>query len=136
MSQADLDAVKTLFVAFAGRDLDAVARVLDPKVEIRPAIVGGPEGVVYRAGNSTFLVYPSAYAGTNKATAMSFQVPADTVGVEVAALRERDITFQTFDAEGITWDDGVASAGDVFRSVWFEDPDGNILNVETDNVQL
>ena len=95
-----------------------------------------PEGVVYRAGNSMFLVYPSAYAGTNKATAMSFQVPADKFDDEVAALRERDITFQTFDAEGITWDDGVASAGDVFRSVWFEDPDGNILNVETDNVQL
>ena len=56
MSQEDLDAVKTLFVAFAGRDLDAVARVLDPKVEIRPAIVGGPERVVYRglSGNSDF----------------------------------------------------------------------------------
>src|SRR5512132_3804960 len=56
MSQEDLDAVKALFVAFAGRDLDAVARVLDPKVEIRPAIVGGPEGVVYRglSGNSDF----------------------------------------------------------------------------------
>jgi catechol 2,3-dioxygenase-like lactoylglutathione lyase family enzyme len=93
-----------------------------------------PEGVVYRAGNSMFLVYPSAYAGTNKATAMSFQVPADRFDAEVAALREKDITFQTFDAEGISWDDGVATAGDAFRGVWFEDPDGNILNVETDSV--
>ena len=93
-----------------------------------------PEGVVYRAGNSMFLVYPSAYAGTNKATAMSFQVPADEFDEEVAALRERDITFQTFDAEGVTWDNGVATAGDAFRGVWFEDPDGNILNVETDSV--
>jgi ketosteroid isomerase-like protein len=56
MSQEDMDAVKALFVAFADRDLDAVARVLDPTVEIRPAIVGGPEGVVYRglSGNSDF----------------------------------------------------------------------------------
>ena len=92
-----------------------------------------PEGVAYRAGNSMFLVYPSAYAGTNKATAMSFQVPKDRFDDEVTALRERDVTFQTFEAEGLTWDDGVASAGDVFRSVWFADPDGNILNVETDN---
>ena len=92
-----------------------------------------PEGVVYRAGASMFLVYPSAYAGTNKATAMSFQVPKDRFDDEVAALREKDVTFQTFEAEGLTWDDGVASAGDVFRSVWFADPDGNILNVETDN---
>jgi ketosteroid isomerase-like protein len=56
MSQENVDAVKGLFVAFADRDLDAAARVLDPKVEIRPAIVGGPEGVVYRGwrGNSEF----------------------------------------------------------------------------------
>jgi len=95
-----------------------------------------PEGVVYRAGTSMFLVYPSAYAGTNKATAMSFQVPADRFDEEVAALREKDVTFQTFEAEGLTWDDGVASAGELFRSVWFADPDGNILNVETDNAGL
>jgi ketosteroid isomerase-like protein len=56
MSQENVDAVRALFVAFADRDLDAAARVLDPKVEIRPAIVGGPEGIVYRGlpGNGEF----------------------------------------------------------------------------------
>ena len=45
-----------MFGAFARRDHDAAARVLDPNVEIRPAIVGGPEGVVYRglSGNRQF----------------------------------------------------------------------------------
>lgn len=93
----------------------------------------GPDtagGVMYAAGGSSFLVYPSSYAGTNKATAMSFQVPADAFDAEVAALRERGVEFQTFDAEGLTWDDGVATF-DGTRSAWFEDPDGNILNVET-----
>lgn len=93
----------------------------------------GPDtagGVMYAAGGSSFLVYPSSYAGTNKATAMSFQVPADAFDVEVAALRAKGVEFQTFDAEGLTWDDGVATF-DGTRSAWFEDPDGNILNVET-----
>lgn len=93
----------------------------------------GPDtagGVMYAAGGSSFLVYPSSYAGTNKATAMSFQIPADAFDAEVAALRERGVEFQTFDAEGLTWDDGVATF-DGTRSAWFEDPDGNILNVET-----
>lgn len=56
MSQENVDLVKSLFSAFADRDLDAAARVLHPEVEIRPAIVGGPEGVVYRglAGNAQF----------------------------------------------------------------------------------
>lgn len=90
-----------------------------------------PEGVYYAAGSSAFLVYPSSFAGTNKATAMAFQVPEGSFDSEVAALREKGVTFQTFEMEGITWDEGVATFADQFRAVWFEDPDGNILNVET-----
>ena len=89
------------------------------------------EGVLYSAGSSAFLVYPSSYAGTNKATAMSFQVPPDRFDDEIAALRSKGVSFQTFDAPGLTWDDGVATMGGDVRSAWFEDPDGNILNVET-----
>ncbi|MEN0070172.1 MAG: VOC family protein [Propionicimonas sp.] len=90
-----------------------------------------PDGVFYTAGSSAFLVYPSAYAGTNKATAMSLQVPEGSFDAEVGALRDKGVSFQTFDMEGITWTDGVATFGDQYRAVWFEDPDGNILNVES-----
>ena len=56
MSEENVEIVKSLFAAFADRDLDAAAGVLHPEVEIRPAIVGGPEGVVYRGlkGNRQF----------------------------------------------------------------------------------
>ena len=56
MSQENVDAVKALFAAFADRDLAAAAAVLDPKVEIRPGLVGGLEGTVYRGlpGNERF----------------------------------------------------------------------------------
>jgi catechol 2,3-dioxygenase-like lactoylglutathione lyase family enzyme len=91
-----------------------------------------PEGVVYRTSNGGFLVYPSAYAGTNKATAISFQLSADAFDAEVDALRAAGVAFQTFDLPGdATWTDGVLSDGGM-RAVWFADPDGNVLNVETD----
>lgn len=89
-----------------------------------------PDGVMYRAGSSQFLVYPSAYAGSNKATAASFQVPGGEFDAEVAALRASGLEFRTFELAGMSWDDGVASVGDM-RVVWFADPDGNVLNVET-----
>ena len=56
MSQENVAVVKSFFAAFARRDLDAAARVLHPEVEIRPALVGGPEGIVYRGldGNRRF----------------------------------------------------------------------------------
>lgn len=90
-----------------------------------------PEGVMYEAGPNRFLVYESAFAGTNKATSMGFQVPAEVFDAEIADLRDRGITFDTFDAEGLTWDEGVASMGDQMRAAWFHDLDGNIIAVET-----
>ena len=88
------------------------------------------EGVLYRSGGGTFLVYPSAYAGTNKATALSFDVPGAAFDEEIAALRRAGVEFQTFDMEGLEWHDGVATAGSM-RAVWFADPDGNILNLDS-----
>jgi catechol 2,3-dioxygenase-like lactoylglutathione lyase family enzyme len=86
-------------------------------------------GVVYATKQGGMLVYPSSYAGTNRATAVSFVVADAAFDDEVAALRSHGVTFQTFDMPSGSWEDGVLSDG-AMRSVWFADPDGNILNVE------
>jgi catechol-2,3-dioxygenase len=89
----------------------------------------GMGGVSYRCGDGTVFVYESEYAGTNKATAVNFNVSMSAFDDEIAVLREKGITFMTFQADGLDWNDGVASMGDTMKSVWFTDPDGNILNV-------
>ena len=91
-------------------------------------------GVTYTSGSGQLFVYESAFAGTNQATAVSFDVPAADFDDEVAELRSKGIEFLTFDAEGLDWNDGVATIGGRARSVWFTDPDGNILNISTDEL--
>jgi catechol 2,3-dioxygenase-like lactoylglutathione lyase family enzyme len=86
------------------------------------------EGVSYKAGSGSFFVYPSQFAGTNQATAMSFEISGAAFDDEVAKLRDAGIDFDTFEAEGLQWIDGVAVA-EGFKAVWFTDPDGNVLNV-------
>ena len=56
MSQENVEIAQSFFAAFADRDQGAAAKVLHPEVEIRPAVVGGPEGIVYRGldGNNQF----------------------------------------------------------------------------------
>jgi catechol 2,3-dioxygenase-like lactoylglutathione lyase family enzyme len=115
--------------ALAVRDLEKARTFYEDVLGFAP-LGDVPDGVMYRAGSSQILVYPSAYAGTNKATAVSFQVPGAAFDTEVAALRASGLVFQTFDLAGMSWEDGVASMGEM-RAVWFADPDGNILNVET-----
>lgn len=86
------------------------------------------EGVSYAAGDGSFFVYPSSFAGTNQATAMTFDLPDAAFDDEVTVLRRAGVAFQTFEAEGLEWIDGVATA-EGFKAVWFNDPDGNILNI-------
>lgn len=91
----------------------------------------GGGGVFYATGDGALFVYESAFAGTNKGTAVSFNVSAGTFAAEVAALRAAGITFATFDLPGTTWDDGVATMTDAgLRAVWFTDPDGNFISVD------
>jgi catechol 2,3-dioxygenase-like lactoylglutathione lyase family enzyme len=92
-------------------------------------VMGG--GVTYRCGDGSLFVYESSYAGTNQATAVSFDVPTSAFADEVDSLRAKGVSFLTFEADGMEWNDGVASMGESIKSVWFADPDGNILNVST-----
>ena len=89
----------------------------------------GMGGVSYKCGDGIVFVYESEYAGTNKATAVTFELPMSTFEDEIRALREKGISFLMFELEGVDWNDGVASMGDAAKGVWFTDPDGNILNV-------
>jgi catechol 2,3-dioxygenase-like lactoylglutathione lyase family enzyme len=89
----------------------------------------GMGGVSYACGDGTVFVYESQYAGTNKATAVSFNVATTAFDDEVATLRDKGISFMTFEAAGLDWNDGVGSMGGGMKTAWFTDPDGNILNI-------
>ncbi len=115
--------------ALAVKDLDRARAFYEGTLGFVPED-DPPEGVLYRSGGGSFFVYPSAYSGTNKATALSFGVPTAVFDDEVADLRAKGVTFQTFEMDGLEWHDGVATAA-TMRAVWFADPDGNILNLET-----
>jgi catechol 2,3-dioxygenase-like lactoylglutathione lyase family enzyme len=87
-----------------------------------------PGGVVYRSGPGAILVYESEYAGTNEATAASWAVGGEFDAI-VDDLRQKGVTFERYDDLPDTTRDGdVHSFGDL-KSVWFKDPDGNILNI-------
>jgi catechol 2,3-dioxygenase-like lactoylglutathione lyase family enzyme len=81
--------------------------------------------VVYACGDgSRLFVYPSEFAGTNKATAAGWEV-AD-IAAAMAELRDAGVTFEEYDMPGLTTVDGVATFGPS-KSAWFTDPEGNIL---------
>jgi len=87
-----------------------------------------PDAILYRSGGSVVLVYLSEYAGTNKATAASWAVGDDFDSI-MQALRDKGVTFEHYDDLPETARDGDVHVMGDFKSVWFKDPDGNILNL-------
>ena len=81
--------------------------------------------LAYRSGDSRVLVYESEYAGTNKATAVTWAVGNDLEQV-VAALKEKGVNFEHYDFPGGTRQGDIHVMGNT-KAAWLTDPDGNIL---------
>jgi catechol 2,3-dioxygenase-like lactoylglutathione lyase family enzyme len=120
---------KDAFATLAVKDIGAARRFYEETLGLTP--LGGPSGpgaVVYRSGGSAVLVYESRYAGTNQATAASWAVGDDFDSL-VAELKDKGVSFEHYDDLPDTTRDGDVHVMRELRSVWFKDPDGNILNI-------
>ena len=117
------DAVANIAV----KNLDTAKKFYEDTLGLIPVGAEDQEVIVFKSGNSTVYVYQSQYAGTNKATAVTWVVDEDVEGI-VQQLKAKGITFEHYDMPGITRDGDVHIAGDM-KVAWFKDPDGNILNI-------
>jgi catechol 2,3-dioxygenase-like lactoylglutathione lyase family enzyme len=85
----------------------------------------GTEGILqFRAGDTVFVVYPSQYAGTNKATALTWVV-GDQLEQVVEALRRKGVAFEHYELPDTVRKGDIHQSGSI-RNAWFKDPDGNI----------
>ena len=87
----------------------------------------GGELIVYKSGDTLINVYHSQFAGTNKATAVTWTV-GDRIEPIVKSLRAKGVSFEHYDMPGLTLQ-GDIHVGDGMKVAWFKDPDGNILNL-------
>ncbi|MEO8430804.1 MAG: VOC family protein [Acidobacteriota bacterium] len=112
----------------AVRDLGAAKKFYEGKLGLKPARTGGDGGqddvALYEAGGSTLVVYVSKYAGTNRATGVTWSVGSEVDAI-AKALKENGVSFERYDMPGMTHEGDVHVQGDM-RVAWFQDPDGNI----------
>jgi catechol 2,3-dioxygenase-like lactoylglutathione lyase family enzyme len=87
----------------------------------------GEDVTSYKSGNSTVFVYRSEFAGTNKATCMTWIVGDDVESI-THALKSKGVAFEHYDMSGLKLE-GDVHVGDGMKVAWFKDPDGNTLCV-------
>ena len=111
----------------AVKDLDRARAFYEETLGLTTIDTLGEEVLSMKSGDTRIDVYRSEFAGTNKATALTFNV--DDIAGEVRDLRDKGVMFEHYDGM-----DGLTRSGDVYeaegmKTAWFKDPDGNILSL-------
>jgi catechol 2,3-dioxygenase-like lactoylglutathione lyase family enzyme len=117
----DNDAIATVAV----KDLGEARKFYEGVLGLQVLDSQGSEAITFKSGSSRVIVYRSQYAGSNKATAINWNVGAKIDDI-VRGLRERGVVFEHYDLPGLTQKGDVHAFGD-FKTAWFKDRDGNIL---------
>ncbi len=114
---------RTAIATVAVKDLDRAKTFYERALGLELTTEQEPGSLSYRTGNTALFVYESQYAGTNKATAVTWVV-AD-VPETVRLLKTKGVKFERYDLPDTTHEGDVHVSGRV-KVAWFKDPDGNI----------
>lgn len=120
---------KRVMTAIPVKDVDEARDFYDGILGLRFA--GGPRAdgsFDYECGAGTGLfTYPTQEnAGKSAATLAAWQV--DDIEATARALRNKGVALEEYDMPGLKTEAGIAPLPGG-RTIWFRDPDGNILNV-------
>jgi catechol 2,3-dioxygenase-like lactoylglutathione lyase family enzyme len=116
-----LDAAATVAV----KDLDKARDFYEKKLGLTVIETEGEDAVIYQTGRSALMVYISQFAGTNKATGVTWVV-GNQLDDLVDSLKAKGVRFEHYDLPETTREGDIHSSGDM-RIAWFKDLDGNIL---------
>ena len=117
---------KSAMATIAVKDLAAARKFYESTLHLKRSGPDDPEVSTYKSGSSTIMVYKSQYAGTNKATAATWNVGNEFDSI-VRDLKNAGVKFEHYDMPGSRLDGDIHIFGD-FKAAWFKDPDGNILH--------
>lgn len=86
-------------------------------------------GVTFKTGSTWLTVYQSDGFRPGTANAVAWGGGADVEAI-ADQLRGKGVTLEEYPDMGLEIVKGVHKDGD-FRGIWFKDPDGNILHVNS-----
>lgn len=111
----------------AVRDIARAKAFYERTLGLREVDHMGEDVSVLKSGDTVINVYRSDYAGTNKATAVTWNV-GDKIDSMVKELKTKGVSFEHYDLPDTRLEGDVHVFGDI-KVAWFKDPDGNILNL-------
>jgi catechol 2,3-dioxygenase-like lactoylglutathione lyase family enzyme len=120
-----------IFTALPASDIDRARSWYLDNLGLEPTDTAPDGSLFYEWGESRVLIYPSAFAGTNQATAAGLVV--EDFDSAAAEIRSKGVTFEDYDfGDDFRTEDGILTGPDGSKGAWFKDSEGNILGLTED----
>ena len=117
-------ATKSAIATVAVKDLPAARKFYEQTLGLTVVHEEGKEAISFKTGGSSLLVYRSQFAGTNRATSVTWDLGRDVTSA-VETLKKKGVKFEHYDLPGMKLEGDVHVAPNM-RVAWFKDPEGNI----------
>jgi len=117
--------IKSAAPAIPAQDIKRARQFYEQKLGLKPAEEQSDGGVVYRFGDSGFLLFPSMGKASGDHTQMAFQV--EDVTEAVAELKSHGVKPEEYDYPEFKTHDGVVDMQDGEKGAWFKDSEGNLI---------
>jgi len=106
------------------KNLEVARKFYEGVIGLTPDVNDERGTVTYKTAGAPLFVYPSQFAGTNQATAVTWLVGKELEAV-VGALKAKGVLFERYDLPRVTRSGDIHTSGSR-KVAWFKDPDGNI----------
>jgi catechol 2,3-dioxygenase-like lactoylglutathione lyase family enzyme len=114
-----------VYATIPAKDLERAKSYYADKLGLKPG-QERPDGLRYRCGNGSFLLFESSGTASGDHTQLGWDV--DDVEAMVGELRGRGVVFEEYDLPGFKTVNGIAEiAGE--KGAWFKDSEGNLLAI-------
>ena len=117
---------KNAIATVAVKDIGVAKRFYEGVLGLKPRPTKEPSVAEYQSGNAEVMVYESKYAGTNRATAVTWIV--DQLENLVQTLKSKGVQFEHYDMPQMKRDGDIYTGGGA-RAAWFKDSEGNTLAI-------
>jgi len=117
--------IKSASTAIPAQDIKRARQFYEQKLGLTVAEEQPDGGVVYRTGETGFLVFPSMGKASGDHTQMAFEV--DDVTTAVGELKSKGVKPEEYDYPDFKSRDGIVDMPDGEKGAWFKDSEGNLI---------
>jgi catechol 2,3-dioxygenase-like lactoylglutathione lyase family enzyme len=118
---------KTAMPNIATKNIEVARKFYEETLGLEKVHVEFDQVLNFKNGGSMIIVYVSEFAGSNKATALTWSVGAELEEI-VKTLGSKGVAFEHYEMPHLKREGDIHVAGDM-KMAWFKDPDGNILGL-------